>query len=223
MLRVMLREMLRQVLRWLLRSMPTDVLREMPTLVPTVVLRMLRTLLLRQVPTTVLTDLLTLLRTVHSQATTTAKDTTANNPRQAVAYVQAGRQMAMKRTPWKPCLRIDTYPAFLRSSWLLDAERNGGSKKIRGAHQMLSAEKSQRRRAKNHWPNQTLPVPGSVSIPNSSLYPVAWSSASCAPRGGMPAARRFCSCRSRSRSLRAVQFAVCCFCRCSIMGRRIFS
>ena len=108
MLRVMLREMLRQVLRlilrWLLRSMPTDVLREMPTLVPTVVLRMLprmvRTVLLRQVPTTfanrgakrmlttVPTVLLTLLRTVHSQTTT--KDTTANNPRRAVA-IRSGR------------------------------------------------------------------------------------------------------------------------------------
>ena len=108
MLRVMLREMLRQVLRlilrWLLRSMPTDVLREMPTLLPTVVLRMLprmvRTVLLRQVPTTfanrgakrmlttVPTVLLTLLRTVHSQTTT--KDTTANNPRRAVA-IRSGR------------------------------------------------------------------------------------------------------------------------------------
>jgi hypothetical protein len=43
----------------------------------------------------------------------------------------------------------------LRSTWPLDGERNGGSKKIRGVHQMLSAEMSQARRTKNHWPHQT--------------------------------------------------------------------
>jgi hypothetical protein len=46
----------------------------------------------------------------------------------------------------------------LRSSWLLDGERNGGLKKICGTHQMLSAEKSQTRRAKNRWPHQTATV-----------------------------------------------------------------
>ena len=46
--------------------------------------------------TTVLTVLPTLLLTVHGQTTTTAKDTTANHPRRAVAYVQGERQMAMK-------------------------------------------------------------------------------------------------------------------------------
>jgi hypothetical protein len=49
----------------------------------------------------------------------------------------------------------DTYPAFLRSTWPLDGERNGGSKKIRGAHQTPSGEKSQTRRTKNRWPHQT--------------------------------------------------------------------
>ncbi|MFZ1073508.1 MAG: hypothetical protein WAO21_08755 [Verrucomicrobiia bacterium] len=103
---MMLRQVLRLMLRWLLRSMPTSVLREMPTLVPTVVptvvLPVLRTVLLRQVPTTfanrgakrmlttVRTVLLTLLQTVHGQTTTTAKDTTANNPRRAVA-IRSGR------------------------------------------------------------------------------------------------------------------------------------
>jgi hypothetical protein len=46
----------------------------------------------------------------------------------------------------------------LRSSWPLDAERNGGSKKIRGAHQTLSGEKSQTRRIKNRWPHPTATV-----------------------------------------------------------------
>jgi hypothetical protein len=46
----------------------------------------------------------------------------------------------------------------LRSSWLLDGERNGGLKKICGTHQMLSAEKSQTRRTKNRWPHQTATV-----------------------------------------------------------------
>jgi hypothetical protein len=37
----------------------------------------------------------------------------------------------------------DTYPAFWRSTRPLDAERNGGLKKIRGTHQTATVEKSQ--------------------------------------------------------------------------------
>jgi hypothetical protein len=33
----------------------------------------------------------------------------------------------------------DTYPAFLRSTWPLDAGRSGGSKKIRGVNPSPSA------------------------------------------------------------------------------------
>jgi len=37
----------------------------------------------------------------------------------------------------------DTYPAYLRSTRPLDAERSGGLKKIRGTHQTATVEKSQ--------------------------------------------------------------------------------
>jgi len=98
MLRVMLREMLRQVLRlilrWLLRLVPTVVLRMLPRMVTTVLLRQVPTMFAnrgaKRMLTTVPTVLLTLLRTVHGQTTTTAKDTTANNPRRAVA-IRSGR------------------------------------------------------------------------------------------------------------------------------------
>ena len=95
MLRVMLREKLRQVLRlmlrWLLRLVPTVVLRMLPRMVTTMLLPVLRTLLLRQVPTTfanrgakpVLTTVRTVLLTCCEPST--AKDTTANNPRRAVS------------------------------------------------------------------------------------------------------------------------------------------
>jgi len=59
-------------------------------------------------------EVLTLLRTVHGQTTTTAKDTTANNPRPPpthngqLPYVQGERQMAMKRSIGKTVLRHDT-------------------------------------------------------------------------------------------------------------------
>ena len=52
----------------------------------------------------------------------------------------------------------DIYPAFLRSTRPLDAERNGGSKKNRNRHGRPLAEMSQARRTKNHWPNRTPPM-----------------------------------------------------------------
>jgi hypothetical protein len=46
-------------------------------------------------------------------------------------------------TAKKGIFNHDTYPAFWRSTRPLDAERNGGLKKIRGTHQTATVEKSQ--------------------------------------------------------------------------------
>jgi hypothetical protein len=64
----------------------------------------------------------------------------------------------------------DTYPAFLRSTKPLDAERNGCSKKNRNRHGRPLAEKSQTRRTKNRWPHQTLSVEKSQGCSFISRY-----------------------------------------------------